>query len=429
MLDLPFVRENLKLIERKMGERGIVVNLEEFRSIDTERRRVLTEVEKLKALRNRASEEIAALKKQGQDAAAKIEEMRTVSVRVKELDDVVAELEAKLREWLLSIPNVPHASVPVGSKPEQNAEIRRWGTPPKFDFTPKPHWELGEQLGILDFPRAAKIVGARFAVYKGMGARLERALAQFMMDVHTREHGYTEVLPPFLVNSDSLVGTGNLPKFASDLFKVEGTDYWLIPTAEVPVTNLFRDEILDGARLPIKMVAWTPCFRSEAGAYGKETRGIIRQHQFQKVELVKFARPENSYDELESLTQDAERILQRLGLHYRVVALCTGDLGFSAAKTFDLEVWLPSHGEFKEISSCSNFEAFQARRANIRYRPSPKVKTEYVHTLNGSGLAIGRTWLALIENYQQADGSVLIPEALRPYLDGTERILPSPNLF
>lgn len=429
MLDLPFVRENLKLIERKMGERGIVVNLEEFRSIDTERRRVLTEVEKLKALRNRASEEIAALKKQGQDAAAKIEEMRTVSARVKELDDVVAELEAKLREWLLSIPNVPHASVPVGSKPEQNAEIRRWGTPPKFDFTPKPHWELGEQLGILDFPRAAKIVGARFAVYKGMGARLERALAQFMMDVHTREHGYTEVLPPFLVNSDSLVGTGNLPKFASDLFKVEGTDYWLIPTAEVPVTNLFRDEILDGARLPIKMVAWTPCFRSEAGAYGKETRGIIRQHQFQKVELVKFARPENSYDELESLTQDAERILQRLGLHYRVVALCTGDLGFSAAKTFDLEVWLPSHGEFKEISSCSNFEAFQARRANIRYRPSPKVKTEYVHTLNGSGLAIGRTWLALIENYQQADGSVLIPEALRPYLDGTERILPSPNLF
>ena len=429
MLDLQFVRENLELIERKMGERGIVVNLEEFRSIDTERRRVLTEVEKLKALRNRASEEIAALKKQGKDAAARIEEMRAVSTCVKELDDVVAELEAKLREWLLSVPNVPHTSVPVGSKPEQNTEVRRWGTAPKFDFTPKPHWELGEQLGVLDFPRAAKIAGARFAVYMGMGARLERALAQFMMDIHTREHGYTEVLPPFLVNSDSLVGTGNLPKFASDLFKIEGTDYWLIPTAEVPVTNLFRDEILDGARLPIKMVAWTPCFRSEAGAYGKETRGIIRQHQFQKVELVKFARQENSYDELESLTHDAEIILQRLGLHYRVVALCTGDLGFSAAKTFDLEVWLPSHGAFKEISSCSNFEGFQARRANIRYRPQPRAKSEFVHTLNGSGLAIGRTWLAIIENYQQADGSVLIPDALRPYLDGDERILPSPSLF
>ena len=311
----------------------------------------------------------------------------------------------------------------MGRGAEDNQEVRRWGEPRQFNFEPKAHWDLGPALGILDFERAAKIAGARFAVYHGLGARLERALANFMLDLHTREHGYTEVLPPFVVNSASLYGTGQLPKFAADLFKLEGTDYWLIPTAEVPVTNLFRDEVLAAERLPVKLCAWTACFRSEAGSYGKDTRGIIRQHQFQKVELVKFALPEKSYDELESLTRDAETVLQRLNLPYRVVALSTADLGFSSAKTYDLEVWLPSSREYKEISSCSNFEAFQARRANLRFRRGKGGKTELLHTLNGSGLAIGRTWLALIENYQQADGSVVVPEALRPYVDGLERIV------
>jgi len=322
---------------------------------------------------------------------------------------------------LARIPNLPHASVPAGKGAEQNVEVRRWGTPPKFDFAPKPHWELGEQLGVLDLERAAKISGARFAVYWDLGAKLERALANFMLDLHTRQHGYTEVLPPYLVNSASMYGTGQLPKFASDSFKCENTDLWLVPTAEVPLTNLYRDEVIEAARLPLSVTAYTACFRSEAGSYGKDVRGIIRQHQFQKVELVKFARPEDSYQQLEKLTQDAETVLQKLGLHYRVMALCTADLGFSAAKTYDLEVWLPGQQLYREISSCSNFEAFQARRANIRWRPEGGKKTDFVHTLNGSGLAIGRTWLAILENYQQADGSVLVPEALREYM-GVERI-------
>jgi seryl-tRNA synthetase len=373
------------------------------------------------------SDEIAALKKQKGDASALIAEMRQVAAEIDQLDQKSEEFDAWLRELLQNIPNLPHASVPVGKGPEDNQEVRRWGEPRKFDFDTKPHWDLGPKLGILDFERATKIAGARFAVYYGIGARLERALANFMLDVHTRERGYTEVLPPFIVNSAALYGTGQLPKFAGDLFKLEGTDYWLIPTAEVPVTNLYRDEVLDVGSLPLKLCAWTACFRSEAGSYGKDTRGIIRQHQFQKVELVKFSLPENSYEELESLTRDAEVILERLELPYRVVALCTADLGFSSAKTYDLEVWLPSTREYKEISSCSNFEAFQARRANLRFRRGKSGKTELLHTLNGSGLAIGRTWLALIENYQQADGSVLIPKALRPYLDGLEKITPQEN--
>jgi seryl-tRNA synthetase len=422
MLDLAFVRDNLELVKQKMRERGMASSLDDFESIDRERRKSLVEAESGKARRNKVSEEIAALKKQKQDASALITEMRALGDEIKQLDEKAKALDDQLRELLRNIPNVPHESVPVGGSAADNKEIRRWGEPRKFDFEPKAHWDLGPQLGILDFERAAKITGARFAVYQGLGAKLERALANFMLDVHTREHGYTEVFPPVIVNADSLYGTGQLPKFEQDLFKLELADkkYYLIPTAEVPVTNLYRDETLEAAQLPIKYCAWTPCFRSEAGSYGKDVRGIIRQHQFQKVELVKFALPENSYDELESLTRDAETILQKLGLPYRVIVLCTGDIGFASAKTYDIEVWLPSSGEYKEISSCSNFEAFQARRANIRFRRGAG-KTELVHTLNGSGLAVGRTWLALIENYQQADGSVIIPEALRPSL-GVEKI-------
>ncbi len=425
MLDLNFVRENLPLIERKLRDRGmdpqeVLRNLSE---IDARRREQITAMERLRATQNKASEEIARKKKDKEDASAQIEEMRRVREQIAQHEAKAAEFDGELRDVLKVIPNLPHESVPVGHSAEENIEVRRWGQPPKFDFAPKPHWELGEQLGILDLERAAKLSGARFAVYWDIGSRLERALANFMLDVHTREHGYTEVLPPFLVNSDSLYGTGNLPKFAADLFKCKDQDLWLIPTAEVPVTNLFRDEVLDRDRLPISLTAWTPCFRSEAGSYGKDVRGIIRQHQFQKVELVKFVRPETSYDQLEKLTNHAETILQKLGLHYRVVVLCTGDMGFSSAKTYDLEVWLPGQQLFREISSCSNFEAFQARRANIRYKPSGKGKTEFVHTLNGSGLAVGRTWLAILENYQQADGTVIIPEALRPYV-GTDRITP-----
>lgn len=424
MLELGFVRENLELVKEKLRQRGVADPLADFESLDRDRRRLLVEVESLKAHRNRASEEIAVLKKQKQDASAQIAEMRGVGEQIAELDQRAKAADEQLREVLRNVPNVPHASVPVGQSAEQNREIRRWGRPREFDFEPKAHWDLGPALGILDFERAAKITGARFAVYKGVGAALERALASFMVDVHTREHGYTEILPPFIVNSASLLGTGQLPKFAGDQFKLEGTDYWLIPTAEVPVTNLYRDEVLEAETLPVKHCAWTACFRSEAGAAGKDTRGIIRQHQFQKVELVKFSLPETSYDELEGLTHDAETILQKLDLPYRVVALSTGDLGFSSAKTYDLEVWLPSSREYKEISSCSNFEAFQARRANLRFRRGPQGRSEFLHTLNGSGLAIGRTWVAVLENYQQADGSVTVPEALRPYLDGLERIKP-----
>ncbi|MBI3646291.1 MAG: serine--tRNA ligase [Acidobacteriales bacterium] len=425
MLDLNFVRENLALVEEKLRQRGMnpAEMLKDFRAIDAERRQAITQTETLQARRNRASEEIAKLKKSGQDAAAAIQETKDLREKIQECEKKAAEFDARMRDILTALPNLPHASVPVGSSAEGNVEARRWGAPPQFDFKPKPHWELGEHLGVLDLERAVKLTGARFAVYWGLGARLERAIANFMLDLHTREHGYTEVLPPYLVNSESMYGTGQLPKFAQDLFRVPHgeRDLWLIPTAEVPVTNLYRDEVLDGARLPISLTAYTPCFRSEAGSYGKDVRGIIRQHQFQKVELVKFSRPENSYDELEKLTRNAETVLQKLGIHYRVVSLSTGDMGPSSAKTYDIEVWLPGQGLFREISSCSNFEAFQARRANIRYRPEGKNKTEFVHTLNGSGLAVGRTWVAIVENYQQADGSVRIPEALQPYM-GTDRI-------
>jgi seryl-tRNA synthetase len=424
MLDLNFVRDNLELVKQKMRERGLGELLGDFEALDRERRRLLGEVEGRKARRNKVSDQIASLKKQKQDASQLIAEMKPLSEEIQQLDEQAKASDEALRETLRIVPNIPHASVPVGRGSEDNQEVRRWGQPRQFDFAPQAHWDLGPALGILDFERATKITGARFAVYAGVGARLERALANFMLDMHTREHGYTEILPPFLVNSASLFGTGQLPKFKEDLFKIEGTDYWLIPTAEVPVTNLYRDEVLEAGKLPVKHCAWTACFRSEAGSYGKDTRGIIRQHQFQKVELVKFTLPETSYDELESLTRDAEAILQRLELPYRVVALSTGDLGFSSAKTYDLEVWLPAVREYKEISSCSNFEAFQARRANLRFRRGQSGKTELLHTLNGSGLAVGRTWLAVIENYQQADGSVLVPTALRPYLDGLERITP-----
>ena len=489
MLDLNFVRDNLALVEEKLRQRGMNPTdlLKNFRAIDAERRQAITQTETLQAKRNQASEEIAKLKKNKQDAAALIQETKDLREKIQECEKKATDADGRLREILTSIPNLPHESVPVGKSEADNAEVRRWGAPPQFNFKPKSHWELGEQLGVLDLERAAKLSGARFAVYWALGARLERAIANFMLDLHTRTHGYTEVLPPYMVNSESMYGTGQLPKFEKDLFRAtsgaeligdklqmdphhiptigelacrDGVNHvftiasidrgahtvelrsmidnheeknvpwsslwyerrlWLIPTAEVPVTNLYRDEVLDTAKLPICLTAYTPCFRSEAGSYGKDVRGIIRQHQFQKVELVKFSRPETSYEELETLTNNAEAVLQRLDLHYRVVTLCTADLGFSSAKTYDIEVWLPGQGLFREISSCSNFESFQARRANIRYRPEGKSKTELVHTLNGSGLAVGRTWVAIVENYQQADGSVRIPEALQPYM-GTDVI-------
>jgi len=437
MLDLTFVRNNLALVEEKLRLRGMdpAEVLGDFRAVDTERRSYITTLETAQKRRNELSPKIGALKqaeKKGMLSPEQLKELATLSEEVareksviEQFEQRVAEADEKFKSILQGVPNLPHDSVPVGKSSDDNVEVRRWGTAPKFDFTPKPHWELGEQLGVLDLERGAKLSGARFAVYWDVGAKLERALANFMLDLHTREHGYTEVLPPFLVNSESLYGTGNLPKFAADLFRVPHgeKDLWLIPTAEVPVTNLYRDETLDGARLPISLTAYTPCFRSEAGSYGKDVRGIIRQHQFQKVELVKFSQPQKSYDELEKLTNNAETVLQKLGLHYRVVTLCTADVGFSSAKTYDLEVWLPGQGLFREISSCSNFEAFQARRANIRFRPEGKGKSEFVHTLNGSALAVGRTWVAIVENYQQVDGSVVIPEALRPYM-GVERITP-----
>src|SRR5450432_23074 len=427
MLDLNFVRDNLPLVEEKLRQRGMdpAAVLKDFSEVDTQRRQAITQAETGKAARNKATEDIAKLKKSGQDASAAVAQTKELKEQIAALEKTANDLDDRLRDILTGIPNLPHESVPVGHSAEDNVEIRRWGTPPQFDFAPKPHWDLGAELGILDLERAVKLTGARFAVYWDLGAKLERALANFMLDLHTGEHGYTEVLPPYLVNSDSMYGSGQLPKFAADLFRVPHgeKDLWLIPTAEVPVTNLYRDETLEAARLPVCLTAYTPCFRSEAGSYGKDVRGIIRQHQFQKVELVKFAHPERSYGELEKLTANAEHVLQKLGLHYRVMALCTGDMGFSSAKTYDIEVWLPGQQVFREISSCSNFESFQARRANIRFKPEGKGKSEFVHTLNGSALAVGRTWLAILENYQQADGSVIIPEALRPFM-GTDRITP-----
>jgi len=421
MHDLGFFRSNFEKIAERLAARGPVTGLDQFRDLDQRRRAAITEAEELKARRNTESAEIAKLRKAGQDTADRQQQVREIGSRIGALDEQIKALDDQFRDLLAGIPNLPHESVPAGHSAEDNVEVRRCGEPRQLDFAPKAHWDLGPELGILDLERAAKITGARFAVYWGIGARLERALINFMLDVHTREHGYTEVLPPFLVNSASLFGTGQLPKFADDLFKCEKHDFWLIPTAEVPVTNLYRDETLDADRLPISLCAYTPCFRSEAGSYGRDVRGIIRQHQFQKVELVKFTRPEESYPQLEKLTADAEDILRRLGLPYRTVVLSTGDMGFSSAKTYDIEVWLPGQNGYKEISSCSNFEAFQARRAGIRFK-GPKGKAEFVHTLNGSGLAVGRTWVAIIENYQQKDGSVTIPEALRPYV-GAERIV------
>jgi seryl-tRNA synthetase len=423
MHDLGYFREHLDVFADMAKKRNMALDLGAFRELDKERRELITSTEQLKAQRNKANDEIARLKKEKQNADALIGEMKQVSERIKQADERIAQLDATQRELLLTIPNVPHSSVPVGRGAEDNVEVRRWGAPPKLDFQAKPHWEVGEQAGILDFAAATKITGARFAVYKSWGARLERALANFFLDVHTREHGYTEILPPFLVNTASLTGAGQLPKFAADLFKVENTDFWLTPTSEVELHNLHRDETVPEDKLPISLTAWTACFRSEAGAAGKDTRGIMRNHQFQKVELFKFAHPEKSYEEHEALTRNAEAILQKLGLHYRVMLLCTGDMGFASAKTYDIEVWLPSTNEFREISSCSNCESFQARRAGIRFKPKKGGKSEFVHTLNGSGLAVGRTWIALVENYQREDGSIVIPEILRPYM-GIDRIVP-----
>jgi seryl-tRNA synthetase len=421
MHDLNYFRDHLEVFAEMAKKRGTPLHLDAFRVLDAQRRELITATEALKAQRNKASDEIARLKKAKENADSLIGEMKAVSEKIKTADERITQLNATQSELLLTIPNVPHASVPVGHSAEENVEVRRWGAAPKFDFVAKPHWEVGERAGILDLAVATKITGARFAVYKGWGARLERALANFFLDVHTREHGYTEILPPFLVNTASLTGAGQLPKFAADLFRIEGTDFWLTPTSEVELHNLHRDETLAEEKLPICVTAWTACFRSEAGAAGKDTRGILRQHQFQKVELFKFTHPEKSYEEHEKLLANAETILQRLGLHYRTMLLCTGDMGFASAKTYDIEVWLPSSGEFREISSCSNCEAFQARRAGIRFKPKGGGKSDFVHTLNGSGLAVGRTWIAVVENYQQADGSIMVPEVLRPYM-GIDRI-------
>ncbi|KNZ68488.1 seryl-tRNA synthetase [Thermincola ferriacetica] len=421
MLDIKFIRSNPEAVKEALSKRGAVLGLDNFLKLDEQRRELLVEVEQLKNKRNVVSEEIGKLKKQGQHPEEMILEMRQVSQKIKELDEKVKEVEENLAGALLTIPNIPHESVPVGASDADNQEIRRWGEPRQFAFEPKAHWDIGENLDILDFERAAKITGARFTFYKGLGARLERAVINFMLDLHTREHGYTEIFPPFLVNRDSMIGTGQLPKFEEDMFRIDSVDYFLIPTAEVPVTNIYRGEILDGAQLPLYHVAYSACFRAEAGAHGRDTRGLIRQHQFNKVELVKFTKPEDSFEELEKLTANAEKVLQLLGLPYRVVTLCTGDLGFSSAKTYDIEVWLPSYQAYKEISSCSNFLDFQARRANIRFRREAGSKPEFVHTLNGSGLAVGRTVAAILENYQQEDGSVVVPEVLRPYM-GVDKI-------
>jgi len=420
MHDLAFFRTNLDSIAQRLATRGYQLDVDQFRALDTERRSALTEAEQLKAQKNAKSAEVGKLRKEGRDTAAIQEEVRQIGDRITALDEKAKAADVFFRELIAGVPNIPQESVPIGSSEKDNVEIRRWGQPRQFDFPPKAHWDLGADLKILDLERATKITGARFAVYWGIGARLERALINFFLDVHTREHGYTEVLPPFLINSASLFGTGNLPKFKEDLFKIENTDFWLAPTAEVPVTNLFRDETLNAQDLPISLCAYTPCFRSEAGSYGRDVRGIIRQHQFQKVELVKFTRPDQSPEEHEKLTADAEDILKRLGLPFRTMLLSTGDMGAASAKTYDLEVWLPGQNGYKEISSCSNFEAYQARRASIRAK-SGHGKADYVHTLNGSGLAVGRTWVAIVENYQQADGSVVVPDVLRPYV-GAERL-------
>jgi len=422
MLDLKFVRTNLDSIRGMLKTRGYDLDISRFETLDQERRARLTVLEELRHRRNRVSDEIAAMKKKGEDASSVIAEMKAVSLNIKEKEKELPLFVDELNEMLMIIPNMPHESVPIGKDETDNPVIRTWGEIREMDFEALHHWEIGEKLGIFDFARAAKIAGARFVLYRGLGARLERALINFMLDIHTKEHGYTEILPPFMVNSASMTGTGQLPKFEEDLFKIEGWDLYLIPTAEVPVTNIHRDEVLSEDQLPVYYVSYTPCFRSEAGSYGKDTRGLIRQHQFNKVELVKFTRPEESYDELEKLTRNAEEILRRLELPYRVITLCTGDLGFSAAKTYDIEAWLPGQGLYREISSCSNFSDFQARRAGIRFKRKGEKGTELVNTLNGSGLAVGRTLVAILENYQQADGSVIIPEALKPYMGGADSI-------
>lgn len=428
MLDLRLVREKTETVKAALARRGITIDLTEFLALDAKRRVTQQEIETLRRRRNEVSEEIGRRKKAGQSAEDKVAEMRAEGDQIAVLENSAREVEEAQRNILLTIPNLPHESVPDGKDENDNREIRRWspqgGQPPTFSFEPKPHWDLAEYLDIIDFDRAAKITGARFALYKGMGAQIERALMNFMLDLHTREHGYLEVLPPFMVNRTSMTATGQLPKFEEELFKVENGTYFLIPTAEVPVTNIHQDEVIPEEKLPLLYTAYTPCFRREAGSYGKDTRGLIRQHQFNKVELVKFSRPQDSYEELEKLTRNAEEVLKRLGLAYRVIVLCTGDMGFSAAKTYDIEVWLPAQNKYREISSCSNFEDFQARRGNIRYKPKGGKKTELVHTLNGSGLAVGRTVVAILENFQQSDGSVVIPEVLRPYMGRAERIVP-----
>ncbi|MDR7080648.1 seryl-tRNA synthetase [Neobacillus niacini] len=425
MLDIKVLRANFAEVKEKLQHRGEdLTDLGKFEDLDQRRRDLIVEAEQLKSKRNEVSQQVATLKREKADADHLIVEMREVGDRIKVLDEELRSVEETLDHLLMSIPNIPHESVPVGETEDENVEIRKWGQVREFEFEAKPHWDVADHLGILDFERAGKVTGSRFVFYKGLGARLERALMNFMLDLHVDEHGYKEILPPYMVNRASMTGTGQLPKFEEDAFLIESEDYFLIPTAEVPVTNLYRDEILSGDELPIRFAAYSACFRSEAGSAGRDTRGLIRQHQFNKVELVKFVKPEDSYEELEKLTSDAERVLQLLELPYRVLSMCTGDLGFTAAKKYDIEVWIPSYGTFREISSCSNFEAFQARRANIRFRREPKAKPEHLHTLNGSGLAIGRTVAAILENYQQADGSVVIPNVLRPYMGNKEVIVP-----
>ncbi|HPV48673.1 MAG TPA: serine--tRNA ligase [Smithellaceae bacterium] len=422
MLDIKYLRQNIELVQKKMDERGQKIDFGRFLDLEAKRRDILQAVEALRNERNSVSKQVGELKKKKEDASGLIAKMGEVSAKIKEYDESLKATEEELGAFVMIIPNVQHESVPVGSNPEDNAVVRTWGEIPFFNFEPKQHFDLGENLNILDFARGAKITGARFTLYRGAAAQLERAITNFMLDLHTSEHGYTEVFTPFMVNAESMTGTGQLPKFKEDLFKIEGMEYYLIPTAEVPVTNIYRDEILDEDMLPVYFVAYSACFRAEAGSYGKDTRGLIRQHQFNKVEMVKFSKPETSYDELEKLTANAEEILKRLGIPFRTVCLCTGDLGFSSAKTYDVEAWMPGQNTYREISSCSNFEDFQARRAAIRFRRKDSGKVEFVHTLNGSGLAVGRTVVAVMENYQQADGSIVIPEALRPYMRGLERI-------